>query len=656
MLRVLSVVAVGLVAAVGQADSLTFPVTTASGNAEVSSRLMSGGRSISSVELRLQIPQLEVNATDDGFQSVEARGLNTLSQPGLPNVPTAGSLIAVPAGFEVSLEKVDERQQIVEEVIVEPAQRRFRCGPSHHDGFEFNRGVYEAATTFPESNLRLEEVGVFHGVRLVRVGFYPVRFQPAQRRVIVNPEVLVRVNFAQTGEAAPVEIPLAHYQMLRSSVANGNGLGNLVRPHRGPEVMWIVTADSLKGTITELVEWKRAKGLVVDVTTVTEAGGKKEEIKKFLKKKYDAASVKPTYLLMVGNKDSAPAYKESTGSGAAATDWTYAVLGSDEKIPAVFQGRLLADNEAEAKLQVSRWIAYEKTPAKESWYPQATTIASNEGSNPSDKEYAQQIQAALKAGTYTKFDSFFQADKNATAANIKAAMSEGRTWVSYFGHGSGTSWGSTNDSFGNKQVGELANPGRLPVVIDVACQNGSWINLSKPFAKAWVTHVDGNRDAGAVAFYGGSVNISWHEPAVMSVGVAKNHFEKKITSLGGSVLAGQLYLFEKMGTGNNTFDNLKWYNLFGDPSMTMRTAVPASYELEHEVRPVSGGYEIEVSVTGLRAEGVNVALSAPESGTLSVGSTNTHGSTTLKVSGELPSGAVLTATGYNLETRQITIQ
>ncbi len=652
MLRPLSALAVGLWASFGLAESLTFPVTTASGNAEVSSRLMSGNRSVSSVELRFQMPRLEVNATDDGFQSVEARGLNTLSQPGLPNVPTAGSLIAVPAGFDISLEKVDERQQIVEEVIVEPAQRRFRCGPSSNEGFEFNRGVYEGASTFPETNLKLEEVGNFHGVRLVRVGFYPVRFQPSQRRVVVNPEMLVRVNFTQTRDAAPSVIPASLYQMLRSSVANGNGLGSSVRPRRGPEVMWVVTADGLKSTIADLVAWKRAKGLVVDVMTVTETGSKKEDIKKFLKAKYDAASVKPTYLLMVGNKDTAPAYKESTASGAAATDWTYATIGTDEKIPAMFYGRLLADNADEAKLQASRWISYEKTPDKGNWYPQATTIASSEGSNPSDKEYAEQIQAALKAGTYTKADGFYQADKTATAANIKGSVNEGRSWMAYFGHGSGTSWGSTNDSFGNAQVGELANGTRLPVIIDVACQNGSWINLSKCFGKAWVTQPT----SGAVAFYGGSVNISWHEPAVMSVGVAKNHFEKKITSLGGSVLAGQLYLFEKMGTGNNTLDNLKWYNLFGDPSMTIRTAVPASYQIAHEVRPISGGYEVEVSVKGSRLDGVSVALSAPESGTLSVGSTNTHGSAILKVTGELPSGTVLTATGYNLETRQITIQ
>ena len=36
-------------------------------------------------------------------------------------------------------------------------------------------------------------------------------------------------------------------------------------------------------------------------------------------------------------------------------------------------------------------------------------------------------------------------------------------------------------------------------------------------------------------------------PAIMAVGLAKSHFEKSIPTLGGSVLAGQLYLIHESG-------------------------------------------------------------------------------------------------------------
>ncbi len=654
MIRALSLLSAGLlVSAISLAESLKFPVTTRTGTAEVKSRLLPVSRGPSEIELHLQIPQVDISVTDDGFQRIEANGLNTISQPGLPNVPTAGALIAIPAGYEVELEKIQERESIVEDIVIEPAQRRFRCGSGNADGFEFNRTVYDGNATFPTQNLRLEEVGEFHGLRLARVAFYPARFHPQSHRLVINSEILVRVHFKAVGTPTTVEMPRSMYNLVRSVTANGNGLQPNVRSRRGAESMWIVAADTLTDSLASLVSWKRAKGINVEVITVSAAGGTKEKIKSFLKAKFTAATAKPTYLLFVGNKDSAPAYKESTSSGAAATDWTYALLGSDEKIPAVFYGRLLADNVGEVTTQVNRWIAYEKNPALEGWYSQASTIASSEGSNPSDKEYAEQIQQALKAGTYTKTDGFYQGESTATESNINGALNDGRSWLSYFGHGSGTSWGSTNESYSNSTVAALKNANKLPVIIDVACQNGSWINLSKCFGKAWVTQESSGQAAGAVAFYGGSVNISWHEPAVMSVGIAKNHFEKKINTLGANVIAGQLYLFEKMGTGNNTLDNLKWYNLFGDPSMVMRTAAPGSYSLEHDVHPANGGgFEVAVHA----GKGLTIALSSTEEGLMAVGTTDSNGSAVLKVKGALSSGTVLTASGYNMETKQVSVQ
>jgi hypothetical protein len=177
----------------------------------------------------------------------------------------------------------------------------------------------------------------------------------------------------------------------------------------------------------------------------------------------------------------------------------------------------------------------------------------------------------LKAGTYKEVDNFLQGEMTATSENIISALNDGRSWISYFGHGSGTSWGSTNDSFSVSTVETLENVSKLPVIIDVACLNASWMNISKCFGKSWVTQTTDRGHAGAVAYYGGSVSISWHPPAVMSVGIAKRRFEKSLTTMGSTVMAGQLYLIEQMGSTSATKDNLKWYNLFGDPSLAVRT-------------------------------------------------------------------------------------
>jgi hypothetical protein len=335
--------------------------------------------------------------------------------------------------------------------------------------------------------------------------------------------------------------------------------------------MVILTADEFKSTLTPYIAWKTQRGLQVDVVTLTEAGGSKEELQKYIKTAYDKATNKPTYLLFVGNKTNLPAFKESTGSGSAASDYRMTLLTGDDEIPDVLYGRFLADSAEELETQIQRTIEYEKSPPSQPWRRRGMTIASDEGSGPSDEEYAIQVQDALKAGTYTDMDSFFQGEMTAKTENIQEALKAGRSWISYFGHGSGTSWGSVNDTFSVNEIAKVENSGKLPVLIDVACLNASWMNINRCFGKAWMTQKNGASAVGTVAYYGGSVSISWHPPAVMSVGIAKRHFENSVRTIGSSVMSGQLYLVEQMGTGAKVIDNIKWYNLFGDPSLEVKS-------------------------------------------------------------------------------------
>lgn len=625
--------------------------------ARLDARPVASREAMAPVEVRLTIPGIDIDRGQDGFDQISVQGMVPMDQAGKPELMTTGTMISVPAGFEPSLEVVDSRSQTLEHVLVQPAQRRFRCGPSRA-GFEFDNVLYQSREAFPAKVVTLEEVGSLQSVRLFRVGLNPFQARLADKALQVTTDITVRVHFRQVARVRGTELPGSLYEIIRNGTANGRALGGTVRASRGAELMVIYTADSLKTAIQPLVAWKTAKGLDVKVFTLTEAGGTKEKVKAHLQALYNGAA-KPSFLLMVGNKTTMPGYSESTGSGSAATDYTYSLLSGGDAVPDLAYGRIVADNEAEAATQVARWIAYEKTPIRGSWFPQGATISSNEGSGPSDKEYAQQVIDILKANTYKKVDLFNQGDTTATPANITQALGDGRTWLAYWGHGSGTSWGSTNGTFGNTQVAGLTNE-KLPIIIDVACQNGSWVALSKCMAKAFVTQTSGGKATGAAAFYGGSVNISWHPPAVMSVGVAKYHFEKPVHTLGASTLAGQLYLMEKMGTGSSVTDNFKWYNLFGDPSLMVRTDVPKAYDVKHDVTRSERGTQIEVKATdnsGAGVKGVLASVVSSAGQNLAVGTTDATGKATLTVAGQISlANSSLTTTGYNLETQQVVLQ
>lgn len=558
---------------VGVVCATTFAGTRVSftdGNkANLETSLLSVDSGPSTVSLKLNVPLIELTQDRDGFTALNVTGLQPLERLGSPEVLTTGQLVAAPNGFEPVLEIKSLETKTLPGVVARPNQKKFRCA-SGEDSFAFNRAVYESSSVYPKSVAKLEKVGSFHGVMLYRVALNPVQMDMANRSLKVATQLSVNVRFVRVSDSAKTVIPASIARVIHQAAANGTDSSLFEVTEEANERMLIVTADSLKASLTPYVNWK-TESMPVDVVTYTAAGGSKEAVQTYIKNYY--SEHKFTHLVMVGNKTTNPGFMESTGSGSAASDWKFTLLDGSDNIPDVFYGRLLADNENEAKTQVARWVAYEKAPEQSDWYHNASTIASNEGSGPSDKEYAQQVGEALKLGNYTEVDGFFQGESNATSANIKESLKRGSSWIAYFGHGSGTSWGSTNDTFSNSTVESLSNT-RLPVIIDVACLNASWVNLAKPFGKAWVTQTSSGRAAGAVAFYGGSVSISWHPPAVMSVGVAKAYGEKGVKTVGEATIAGQLHLQAQMGTGSNTLDNLKWYNLFGDPNLHIRSEAP----------------------------------------------------------------------------------
>ena len=128
---------------------------------------------------------------------------------------------------------------------------------------------------------------------------------------------------------------------------------------------------------------------------------------------------------MVGNKDTLPPYMEDASGGPAASDYRFSLLSGDQNVPAVFYGRLVADNADEVTTQVNRWIAYEKTPEQLDWYQDGAAIAGPKESNPSTKENGQQIQSILKQYTYKTVDGFFKGDGTATISNVDTALEAG---------------------------------------------------------------------------------------------------------------------------------------------------------------------------------------------------------------------------------------
>jgi MYXO-CTERM domain-containing protein len=187
-----------------------------------------------------------------------------------------------------------------------------------------------------------------------------------------------------------------------------------------------------------------------------------------------------------------------------------------------------------------------------------------------DYEHIDRIRDDLLAYGYTLVDQVY--DPGASASDVTSALEDGRGIVNYCGHGSMNSWGTTG--YSNTNVSSLDNPGMLPLIHSVACNNGEF-NHGTCFGEAWLRATSGGLPSGAVAAYMSSISQSWNPPMAAQDEVADLLVAEQYFTVGGLFFAGSAKMMEEYGwDGTSMFDT---WHLFGDPSLRVfGTAAPAT--------------------------------------------------------------------------------
>lgn len=296
-----------------------------------------------------------------------------------------------------------------------------------------------------------------------------------------------------------------------------------------------------------------------------DVGSDVAKISAFFKAEYKENKYK--YALIVGTDTLFPNHSVNTsGSAKTPSDYPYFLMDSNDMIPDVQYGRVVASTPEEVRRQTKKWEVYQERRSDVSGLLHMIGIASNEGSVPSDEEYVKGIESDLSAAYGTKASHFHQDSPTSKPGPINDAFNKGSGYLTYLGHGSGTSWASTGTWYATADAKKIENANvQQPVIIDVACQNGI---LKKGYlGETFMNAVDSRGDAvGAAMYYGGSVNISWHPPAIMARGIVKKTIAQKLRTIGDALIAGQLYLLENHTDVEAVRDNFEWYHLFGEAS------------------------------------------------------------------------------------------
>lgn len=479
----------------------------------------------------------------ENFEKVVVKGLSNTMEVSRPSLPYYSFIIkGAPGDFKVNLKK--GKAFTVKGLKPSPARELpCRCAKDKNlnpniDVFKYEegRGLYS-----------VEYLGDFRGQRLSKVVVSPAKYR--EGKFEIYPQMEMTLTKVKGGGI--------NFDMDKASDEIKNNKNYL-----------IVSASHLMTASEEVAEYKRSQGYKVKVVDLKTIGKTSEKLKAFLHEEYKRNGY--NFALLVGHETTMPTEYVSTSSDAETPSDTafFTMGGNGDIIPDVFYGRIVADKPSEVRNQLKKIKEYDfRTYRDGSGKNHFVGIASDEGANPSDVEYMEGYLKEFSDVFRTKGSLFLQERSNSNSRNINKALNEGANWLSYIGHGSGDSWSSVNrGDYNSYHIKSLSPDVVKPIIIDVACQNGRFTYEGR-LGERFMNETKDGSPIGAVAYYGGSVDISWHPPAVMARGINQAIADQGINTLGEALLKGQLYLLENFDDREAAEENLLWYHLFGDPSM-----------------------------------------------------------------------------------------
>jgi Peptidase family C25 len=266
---------------------------------------------------------------------------------------------------------------------------------------------------------------------------------------------------------------------------------DLRAPGSGADYVAIGAEDLLR-SLSPLLERRSSQGLRVKSIPLeavydqfNEGMPEPQSIHKFMvyaSKVWDPA---PRYLLLIGDATYDPRgyvsaaeanrlpvmYIQTHFGGETASDVLFGDVNGDQR-PELAVGRMPAQTPEQVRILVDKTIAYEKAAAGQDW--RTRILAISDGQDASFKGDAQAFLDSM-AAPYTGTLYATEAGVKDAAAVVKRYFDEGYGVIAYFGHGSINMWGKDR-IFMAEDVSSLSNPDRLPVVVNMTCLTGLFIN------------------------------------------------------------------------------------------------------------------------------------------------------------------------------------
>ncbi len=468
----------------------------------------------------------EVNTERGVFSTLTMPNTVIGGNEGDPQIPVVNELIAVPFGAHPRIEiksfsSTDYRLEDYGIHTLVPRQPSLRKDQRPEEvPFVYNEAAYQSARGFRSAPTAVVSVeGTMRGIQIGKMTIEPVSYDPVNNTLRVFNDIKVEVHFdgadVRATEDMLVKTYSPYFNGIYKKMFNGRAVLDAYSAHPDlystPVKMVVITTTTYANNsdFQNWVNWKKQKGIYVDVYTTSQTGTSASAIKSFIQTQYNQNH--PTFLVIVG--DSGDVVQSATGGQSSKyTDLYYSSTDGDI-FPEMYTSRMPISSSNELTYLLNKILQYEQYTMPDPSYLDETLLIAGWDSNWTSKVGKPTIQYA---NTY-----YFNSEHGITPHVFLTTASGQRTcydyinqvgFINYTAHGSQTSW--ADPSFTVSNVSSLTNTNKYFWAMGNCCLAADWGYSGTCFAEAMLRA----QNKGAWGYIGSCPSTYWYEDYYFGVG------------------------------------------------------------------------------------------------------------------------------------------
>ena len=563
----------------------------------------------SSITVNLQVPgfyAMEVTTPRGEANLISVPKTVTTAQAGEPNLPVIAVAAIVGDRQHYGIRVVDA-QYTDYQMEVAPSKGDFPRTINPADVPYTYGEAYSQDAFFPTQNVGLYDPYILRDFRGQNMVVHPFAYNPVTHtlRVYYNMTVEMYTDGMSNENVLDrrsneVRLDPEIQAMYENHFINFGESLSKYTPMVETGDLLIICHDAFMSAMQPFVNWKKQIGRPTTMVGTSTSGTTTSAIQTYIQNQYNA-NPNLTHILLVGDVGQIPGINFTAGSGwngySGKSDNMYGQVVGNDLYNDIIVGRFSAETEAHVTTQVNKVIHYERDiNASDTWLTFGDGLGNNDGPGhfgEYDWQHIDNIRTDLLNYNYTTVYQDYPgvSGYSSSATILSQHINDGVSIINYCNHGSEISWAL--NSYSNSNVNALTNVNKLPIIWSVACLNGKYDYSQPCFGETWLRATNGNvnnpdptQPTGAIGGMFSYISQPWQEPQYGQdemVDVLTEQYTTNIKrTLGGISFDGNMKILDQYGQNANAAKGtyLSWI-LYGDPTLTVRNAIPENMNVTH---------------------------------------------------------------------------